>query len=81
MSDIARVAIERGGDYLPTIIKIEFSPITWNFAFHMGRFCMPPLKEEERLEIEARDAVRHCVYMIECELKRAVAKHLGIKII
>lgn len=77
---IARVKIEKGTEILPTILKIEFSPMPWNFAFHQGRLEKWMGSEEECQKLEVRHAVEKAAYMIQRELIDAVDKQLGIKL-
>lgn len=76
---IARVKIEKGDEFLPTLLKIQFTPETWNFAFHQGRLEKWMGSEEECQRIEARHAVEKCAYMIQRELMKAMEEQLGIK--
>lgn len=79
MSDIAIITVEKGTELLPTIIKIKFSPMPWNFAFHQGRFEPWRGSEKEVQQLEVRHAIEKCAYMFERELKVAAKKQLGIK--
>ena len=79
-AEICRVRIEQGDEYLPTIMKIEFSPMPWNFAFHQGRLERWMGSEKECQQLEVRHAIEKCAYMIQREIMRAVQNQLGIKL-
>lgn len=76
---IARIKIEKGDEYHPTIMKLQFTPEVWNFAFHQGRMERWLGSEEELQRLEARHAVEKCTNMIQRELMRAMDEQLGIK--
>lgn len=78
--DIARIRIEEGDELHPTIMKIEFSPMPWNFAFHQGRLERWMGSEKECQKIEVRNAIERVSYMIQREIMRAVEKQLDIKL-
>lgn len=78
--DIAEVKIEPGNEALPTLLRIRFNPMPWNFAFHQGRMERWLGSEAECQKLEVREAVRKCAYMIERDLMRAVENQLGIKL-
>lgn len=77
MSDICKIEIVKGDRDAPTIMKIEFSPMPWNFAFHQGRMEKWVGSEKECQGLEARYAIQKVVYMIEREIVN-VAKREGI---
>lgn len=79
MSEIAKIVVEKGTEILPTILKIQFTPMPWNFAFHQGRLERWMGSEEECQKLEVRHAIEKCAYMIERELMVAAEKQLGIK--
>lgn len=80
MSDIARITIEKGTELLPTILKIQFSPMPWNFAFHQGRLERWTGSEKECQRLEVRHAIEKCTYMFQRELMVAAENQLGIKL-
>lgn len=80
MTDIAEVKIEKGTETVPTLLRIRFNPMPWNFAFHQGRMERWIGSEAECQELEVREAIRKCVYLIERELRVAVRNQLGIDV-
>lgn len=79
MTGIAEVRIEKGTEVVPTLLRIRFTPMPWNFAFHQGRMEKWMGSEEECQRLEVRCAIEKCVYLIHRELMAACEEQLGIK--
>jgi len=81
MSDIiAKIEIEQGKDHLPTLMKVRFSPQTWNFAFYISRMAPYSLgmSDESYRKEEIRNATFAMINMIEKQVKAAVKEELGV---
>lgn len=78
-ANIAEVTIEKGTEAVPTLLRIRFTPMPWNFAFHQGRMEKWRGSEEELQRLEVRHAVEKCANLIARELMIAAEKQLGIK--
>lgn len=73
MSDFVKIRFEEGTEYLPCMLRVNFSPMTWNMAFKMrDRF----FTDKEVKKIEARQCIQRFVYMLEKELMDALPEHL-----
>ncbi len=73
---IAKISIEKGDEFHPTIMKLRFTPEVINFAFHQGRMEKWMGSEADCQKIEVRHAIEKCVNMIQRELMRAADEQL-----
>lgn len=73
MSDFVKIRFEESTDMLPCMLRVNFSPVTWNMAFKMrDQF----FTENELKKIEARHCIQQFLYMLEKELMAALPEHL-----
>lgn len=80
MNKIAEIRIEKGTELLPTLLRIRFNHMPWNFAFHQGRMERWMGSEKDCQREEVRQALRKCVALIELELWNAAREQLEIEI-
>lgn len=78
-NNIAKITIEKGDEYHPTYMRIQFTPEHINFAFYQGRLERWFGSEADRQKLEVRRAIEACLNLISRELMRAAADQLDIK--
>ncbi len=78
MGDIAEIKIQKGTETLPTILRIRFNPMPWNFAFNQNRMERWMGSEEDCQRYEVKEAVLKCLNLIRQELFAAVSNQLEI---
>ena len=74
MSKPFEITIERGEDYMPTFLRVNFCERTWNLAFR--GYPHMPMRDADRDRFEARDAIRTFIYMLEREMMRCLPEDL-----
>lgn len=73
MSDLVRIRFEESTEVLPCMLRVQFSPITWNMAFKMRDLL--PLDDRLKKK-EAFDCIHSFLRMMEKELIAALPEHL-----
>lgn len=79
MRPIAKIEIEQGKDALPTLMRVQFDIMTWNFAMRIEGALWTEL-DEKRRSLELRRCIDSALDLIRQEMRKAAKEQTGINV-